>query len=93
MLFFLATGAPIPWLEFARAADSQRRPLAGELHHPSRFHPELAPVDDVVRTSTSDTDRYATPDELAQALATVAASLPPMDLGAIVRRARPARHG
>jgi hypothetical protein len=93
MLFFLATGAPIPWLEFARAADRQRRPLADELHHPSRFHPELAPVDEVVRNSTSDTDRYATPRDLARALATAATSLPRADLGAIVRRARPPRRG
>jgi hypothetical protein len=91
MLFFLATGTPIPWLEFARAADRQRRPLADELHHPSRFHPELAPVDEVVRNSTSDADRYATPRELARALAAAAASMPRADLGAIVRRARPPR--
>jgi hypothetical protein len=91
MLFFLATGAPIPWLEFARAVDRQRGPMADELHHPSRFHPELAPVDDVVRSSTADADRYATPRDLARALDAVAAALPPTDLGAIVRRARPAR--
>lgn len=90
MLFFLATGARIPWLEFARAADRQRRPMADELHHASRFHPELAPVDDVVRNSTADADRYETPRDLARALDAVAASLPPTDLGAIVRRARPA---
>lgn len=93
MLFFLATGAPIPWLEFARAADRHRRALADELDHPSRFHPELSPVDDVVRNSTAATDRYATPQELARALDAVASSLPPMDLGAIVRRARPFRRG